>query len=168
LFGCLIDANRFDEALLQNKKLNELFPDEARFHLANSNIYAAQGKYDQAVDEYLLGAKVAKNFKPENIVRLKEAYEQGGWDGYGRMRQEILLERLNARQAKDPNGYVGAYEFASAYAWGKNKDKTIEYLNKAYDERESWLVSLRVFKNFDFVRDDPRFKELVRKVGIPE
>ena len=165
---CLFDANRFDEALLQNKKLNELFPDEARFHLGNWNIYAAQGKYDQAVDEYLLGAKVAKNFKPENIAKLKEAYEQGGWDGFGRMRQEISIERLNARQAKDPNGYVGAYEFASAYAWGKNKDKTIEYLNKAYDERESWLVALRVGKNFDFVRDDPRFKELVRKVGIPE
>ncbi|MBL8205840.1 MAG: protein kinase [Blastocatellia bacterium] len=161
-------ARRFDEALSQAKKVNELFPNPRNFHHFNSNIYAAQGKYDQAVEEYLLSAKANKDFKPENIAKLKEAYEQGGWDGFGRMRQEISIERLNARQAKDPNGYVGAYEFASAYAWGKNKDKTIEYLNKAYDERESWLVALRVGKNFDFVRDDPRFKELVRKVGIPE
>ncbi|MBS1810827.1 MAG: tetratricopeptide repeat protein [Acidobacteria bacterium] len=164
----LLRAGRYDEALLQNKKFNELFPDEARFHLVNSLIYAAQGKYDQAVDEYLLGAKVAKNFKPENIVRLKEAYEKGGWDGYGRMRQEILLERLNARQAKDPNGYVAAMDYANAYALGKDKDKTIEYLNKAYDERDLTLCGLKVEKQWDFVRDDPRFKELVRKVGIPE
>ena len=101
---------------------------------------------------------------------MKEAYEKGGWDGYGRMRQEIRLEELNAKQAKDPNGYVGyvkAMDFADAYAWGKDKEKTIEYLNKAYDERDK-LTDLKVQKTWDFVRDDPRFKELVKRVGIPE
>ncbi len=67
---------------------------------------------------------------------MKEAYEKGGWDGFGRMRQEISIEELNAKQAKDPNGYVKAMDYAAAYAWGKDKDKTIEYLNKAYDERD--------------------------------
>lgn len=164
----LIRAGRFDEALLQNKKSNELFPDEAGFHLANFAIYATQDKYDQAVDEYLLGAKVAKNFKPENIAKLKEAHKKGGWDGFGRMQQEIRLEQLNIKQAKDPNGYVAAMDYANAYAWGKDKDKTIEYLNKAYDERDLQLTGLKVNKQWEFVRDDPRFKELVRKVGIPE
>ena len=63
---------------------------------------------------------------------------------------------------------IPAHNFANAYAWGKDKDKTIEYLNKAYDERERQLLLLKVTKTWDFVRDDPRFKELVRKVGIPE
>ena len=83
------------------------------------------------------------------------------------MRQEIDIENLNAKQAKDPNGYVRAMNYALAYAWGKDKDKTIEYLNKAYDERDK-LTDLKVDKTWDFVRDDPRFKELVRRVGIPE
>jgi len=164
----LLRAGRFDEALLQNKKSNELFPDEADFHRFNSFVYASQGKHDQAVDEYLLGAKVAKNFKPENIVKLKEAYEKGGWDGYGRILQEIRLEQLNAKQARDPNGYVRAMEFALAYASGKDKVKTIEYLNKAYDERDVMMGGLKAEKQWDFLRDDPRFKELVRRVGIPE
>ena len=98
----------------------------------------------------------------------KEAYEKGGWDGFGRMHQEISLGQLNTRQAKDPNGYVKAMDYAYAYANGKNKDKTIEYLNKAYDERDSQLLGLKITKTWDFVRDDPRFKELVRRVGIPE
>ena len=51
---------------------------------------------------------------------------------------------------------------------GKDKDKTIEYLNKAYDERDRQLTQLKVDKIWDFVRDDPRFKELVKRVGIPE
>ena len=161
-------AGRFDEALLQSKKFNELFPDEVVFHNRIGNIYADQGKYDQAVEEYQLSAKANKDFKPENNAKLKEAYEKGGWDGSGRMWQEIRLEELNTKQAKDKNGYVKAMDFASAYAWGKDKDKTIEYLNKAYDERDSQLVELKVNKNWDFVRDDPRFKELVKKVGIPE
>ena len=161
-------AGRFDEALLQNKKWNELFPNEYRFHVTNSEVYAGQGKYDQAVEEYLLAAKANKDFKSENIAKLKEAYEKGGWDGYQRISGEIRLEELNIKQAKDPNGYVKALDYANAYALGKDKEKTIEYLNKAYEERASQLVELKVNKNWDFVRDDPRFKELVKRVGIPE
>ncbi len=161
-------ANRFDEALLQNKKLNALFPDERRFRGINGNIYTAQGKYDQAVDELLLSLTADKDFKPENITRMKEAYGKNGWDGFQRMYGEILLEELNTKQAKDPNGYISAGEFANAYAWGKNKEKTIEYLNKAYDERDRRMMNLKADKTWDFVRDDPRFKELVKRVGIPE
>ncbi|MBK8813738.1 MAG: hypothetical protein IPN69_23820 [Acidobacteria bacterium] len=81
---------------------------------------------------------------------------------------EVGFEELNAKKAKDPNGYVKAMDFSCAYARDKDKDKTIEYLNKAYDERGRRLLELKVDKIWDFVRDDPRFKELVRRVGIPE
>ena len=161
-------AGRFDQALLQIKKGNELVPDEARFHRLMSGVYADQAKYDQSVEEYLLGAKANKDFNPENIAKLKAAYEKDGWDGYWRMRQEIRIEELNAKQLKDPNGYVKAMGFANAYAWGKDKDKTIEYLNKAYEGRDAGMLDLKVSKTWDFVRDDPRFKELVKRVGIPE
>ena len=164
----LLRAGRFDEALLQNKKLKELFPGEAGFHLRNGNVYADQGKYDQAVEEHLSSLRENKDFKPENIAKLNEAYEKGGWDAYRRLRQDIRIEELNAQHGKDPNVYVRAMNFALAYAWGKDKDKTIEYLNKAYDERERQLLLLKVNKTWDFVRDDPRFKELVKRVGIPE
>ncbi|MBK6724502.1 MAG: tetratricopeptide repeat protein [Acidobacteria bacterium] len=123
-------AGRYDEALLQIKKFNELFPNERVFHDSNSNVYANQGKYDQSVEEYLLSAKANKDFKPENIAKLKSAYEKGGWDGYWRMRHEIRLEVLNAIQAKDPNGYVKAMDYAVAYAWAKTKKKRSNILIK--------------------------------------
>ena len=47
------------------------------------------------------------------------------------------------------------------------KETTIKYLNKAYDDSDK-LTDLKVDKTWDFLRDDPRFKELVRRVGIPE
>jgi TolB-like protein/Flp pilus assembly protein TadD len=162
----LTRVGRFDEALLQNNKTNELFPNENRFHSNNSSVYAAQGKFDQAVEEHLLRAK-ANNAKPDDLVKLKKAFEKGGWDGFGRIRQQIQIEELTTKQAKDPR-YVKAMDFAVAFGFGKDTEKTIEYLNKAYEERDERLLNLKVNKIWDFVRDDPRFKELVRKVGIAE
>ena len=49
----------------------------------------------------------------------------------------------------------------------KTKIRRFGYPKKAYDERDK-LTDLKVIKTWDFVRDDPRFKELVKRVGIPE
>ena len=164
----LARAGRFDEALLLNTKFNTLIPNEARFHRFRSFIYAEKGEYSLAVKHYLLVMKASEDFKPENIPKLKDAFDKSGWDGFQRMRGSINLEALQALQAKDPNGYVKAMDFAYVYAQGKYKDKAIEYLNKAYDERDERMLDLSVDKSWDFVRDDPRFKALVKKVGIPE
>ncbi len=160
-------AKRFDEALMQNKKVNELFPDEIGFHHTNATIYEAQGKYPQAFEEFMLFGKAA-GAKPEEIQEAKDIYEKGGWDGFVKTREEEKRKSLNDQQAKDKNAYVQAIEFASSYAYLKDKEKTIEYLNKAYDERAMGVLYLKVDFNWDFVRDDPRFKELVKRVGIPE
>ncbi|MBK8466408.1 MAG: tetratricopeptide repeat protein [Chloracidobacterium sp.] len=160
-------AKRFDEALMQNKKVNELFPDEIGFRYTNATIYEAQGKYSQAFEEYILVGKAARA-KPEEIQEAKDMYEKGGWDGLVKNREEEKLKSLNDQQAKDKNAYVQAIEFANSYAYLKDKDKTIEYLNKAYDERSMGVLYLKVSFIWDFVRDDARFKELVKRVGIPE
>ncbi|MGD9630399.1 MAG: hypothetical protein AB7V18_14255 [Pyrinomonadaceae bacterium] len=59
-------------------------------------------------------------------------------------------------------------DFGKAYVWRKDKETTIEYLIKAYDARERLSLELKANRAWDFVRDDPRFKELVKRVGIPE
>ncbi|CAN5461873.1 hypothetical protein BH10ACI2_BH10ACI2_13370 [soil metagenome] len=163
----LLAAKRFDESLMQNKKVNELFPDEIGFHYTNATIYEAQGKYSQAFEEYILAAK-ARKAKPEEIQAMKDAYKKGGWDGFVKLQQDPMLKFLNDPPAADKNGYVPAILFASSYSYLKDKEKTIEYLNKAHDERSMSVLYLKVSFNWDFVRDDPRFKELVKRVGIPE
>ncbi len=164
----LIFAKRFDEALLQNKKVNELFPDQQAFHGINGDIYMAQGKYDKAFEEYTLSAKANKGVKPEELKASKDAYEKGSWDGFNKLYWEENLEFLNEKHAKDKNVYVRAMAYAFAYANLKDKDKTIEYLNKAFEEHDLGMLYLNVEYTWDFVRDDPRFKELVKRVGIPE
>ncbi len=48
------------------------------------------------------------------------------------------------------------------------KEKTLEYLNKAFEDRSADILRLRVEITFAFLRDDPRFKELAAKIAIPE
>lgn len=159
-------AGRYDEALLHIERFNELFPNTNGRHLYGGDVYAAQGKYAQAVEEYLAYLKQT-GVKSERMQKLKEAYEKSGWDGFGRAYQEFNLETLKTTQETDKNSYVKSSDFALAYAFGKDKDKCIEYLNKAYDERLHEVLFLKE-RRWNFLRDDPRFKELVRKARIPE
>ena len=163
----LLLARRFDEALLQSKKVNELFPDEAEFHFTNAEIHELQGKYAEAFQEHILAAKIG-GAKPEEIQEMQAIYEKGGWDGFIRAGQEQTLKSLNDEQAKNKNEYVPAMRYVVIYATLKDRDKTIEYLNKAFEENALDMTYLNVDPLWDFVRDDLRFKELVRRVRFPE
>jgi hypothetical protein len=64
--------------------------------------------------------------------------------------------------------YVSPYFTAEVYSGLKDKEKTLEYLEKAYQDKSVWLVWLRVEDIFDFLRPDPRFQDLLRRVGLPQ
>ncbi|MEQ1921005.1 MAG: tetratricopeptide repeat protein [Pyrinomonadaceae bacterium] len=160
-------AGRYDEAIAQYQKVFDLFSDH-RVYVYIGDTFGAQGKYQQAVEAYLKDYRLANEIKPEEIQKLRESYYKGGWETFGRTMQEIEVGRLVARQVTDPNAHVQPIEFVYAYCHGKDKDKTIEYLNKAYEERSADLRLLKIDVPFGFLRDDPRFKELVKRVGIPE
>lgn len=54
---------------------------------------------------------------------------------------------------------------ASYYAWIKDKEKTIQYLNETYDNKEPW-ISFLTDRRFDFIKNDPRYWELYEKAGF--
>ena len=60
-----------------------------------------------------------------------------------------------------------AYEIATLYADLGDKDQAFQWLNTAYQERDSQLEDLKTEFLLDPIRSDPRFAELVRKVGLP-
>ncbi len=161
-------GGRYDDAIKQYQKVIELFSDQQYIHTSLGDAYAVQGKYAQAIEEYLNDYRIAKEIKPEEIQKLKESYDKGGWEGFGQTIREVELSRLIAKQTKDPSVYVKPIEFAYAFCWGKDKDKVIEYLNRMYDDRSADILSLKTDSRFEFMRDDLRFKQIVKKVGIPE
>jgi len=164
----LMYAKRFDEAFLQNVRVNELFPDEARFRYDNGVVFESQRKYAEAFEEFWLSAKADKETSPQDLQEMRDSFEKGGWEGFQKRAQDRLLKSLNDARAKDPNKYVAAVNYATAYGYGKDKEKTLEYLNLALEERSMSMLYLKVSPQYFFLQNDPRFKELVKKVGIPD
>ena len=76
-----------------------------------------------------------------------------------------ILQEMQQMQAKQ---YVSAYAFATAYAGLHDVGKTLDWLEKAYVERNGRLVNLAVHPQFAFLRSEPRFQNLVRKIWGPK
>jgi hypothetical protein len=58
------------------------------------------------------------------------------------------------------------FYIALRYALIKDKNKTLEWLNKAYNNRSPWLIFIKGFDGFDFISNEPEFKELEKKLGL--
>ncbi len=160
-------AKRYDEAIAQLNKTEELYPENAlvRFNLGET--FAAKEMYSEAVGQYLIAFRL-EGETSENIQKFENAFKVDGWKGFW---QEYLENRSELRKtllAKNPSAYFNNENIAYAYAGTKNRDKVLEYLNKAYEERDPDLITIKMSGVYDFLADDPQFREFVRKIGLPE
>jgi len=78
-----------------------------------------------------------------------------------------LSKAIEVRKAQR-KGYSSAYNVATLYADLGDKDQAFQWLNAAYQEREEGMLGLKTDFRLDPLRSDPRFAELVRKVGLPQ
>jgi len=63
--------------------------------------------------------------------------------------------------------YISPYLFAVVYVGLGDKDQAFAWMEKAYQDRSFWLIWLKVEPRFDSLRDDPRFVNLLRRIGLP-
>ncbi len=91
----------------------------------------------------------------------KQGFRSGGWKG-------ALTKGIETLQAQRKTGYSSAYVIATLYADLGDKDQAFRWLDTAYQEHDWWLVGLKTDFSLDSIRSDPRFAELVRKVGLPQ
>jgi len=167
--GRAIDfGGKRDEAIAQFKKTIELFPDAPSPRNNLADVYEANGMYSEAIEPRLIQIKLLFGVSPENIKDLQLAFEKNGYKGFVQKQIDIQLDSQKSVLEKDKNAYLPAFRIAEAYARLGDKDKAFEYLNKAYDQREPQIAELKIRLPLSPLRDDPRFKELARKVGLAE
>lgn len=157
-----------DEAIVQFKKIIDLFPDAASPRNNLADVYEAKGMYPEAVEQRLIQIKLLFGVSPESIRELQLAFEKDGYKGFVQKQIDIQLDSQRSSLEKDKNAYLPAFRIAVDYARLGDKDKAFEYLNKAFDQREPQIAELKIRLPLSSLRDDPRFTELVKKVGIPE
>ena len=148
-----------DSALKAVNVALEMDPKSAIAHFWLVRIYTSQGRYREAEAEL------------EKVGPLRTWTPMMASEGflYGlqgkRKEAEGVIQQFADLQKQGK--YVSAYALAAIYVGLKDKDQTFAYLDKAYAERSHWLLWLNNDPRWDSVRSDPRFKALVRKVGLP-
>ncbi|HKF57750.1 MAG TPA: hypothetical protein VKJ45_19995 [Blastocatellia bacterium] len=149
-------ARQYDEAIKQYDKTRELFPNYPLINPGPS--YERKGLYDTAIAEYL-ETEARWGMRAESIVMLRQAYADRGWRGYWEKR----LELVKAEGSRKP---VKPTFIAWLYTELGDKDQAIEWLQRALKEHDMTLVELSVSPVWDSLRSDPRFVDLVRRIGL--
>ena len=153
-------GRRYDEAIKQYQKAIELDPNLHLTHYFLGRAYEAKGMYDQAVEEYLKSSALG-GMPPETVKKVKEVYTKSGWKPYVQLNLDQQLSQSNRRP-------LPPFVIAGFYARLDRKDEAIKWLEKGYEERDFRIRLLNVAFEYDSLRSDPKFKELVRRMGLPE
>jgi len=155
-------ARQYDDAILECKKVANEDPTFAYTHVCLAQAYWAKHMYPQVVGEWKVYGQLSGDRRESDFASaMEQGFRSGGWKG-------ALTKGIEARQTQRKTGYASAYQIAILYADLGDKNKAFRWLNTAYQERDTYLYGLRTDFLLDPLRSDPRFAELVRKVGLPQ
>jgi len=148
-------ARHYDEPITIFKKVANEEPTFADVHQLAAGTYWGKRMYPQVVEEWkVYGRLSGERYESEFAAALERGFRSGGWHG-------ALTKGIEVRQGQRKNGYGSAYDLGS-------KDEAFKWLDIAYRERDFNLISLKTDFLLDPLYSDPRFAELVRKVGLPQ
>jgi len=155
---------QFDKAIEIEKKVTADNPTFGLAHIFLAFAYWGKQKYSESIQEFRIGADLMgdKN-TAEFAAALDTGYRAGGWPDALRKGIEVSLSQ---RKMKTP--YVSPYLIAELYADLGDKGHAFEWLKTAYAEHDQPLTQLRTDFLMDSLRSDPRYIELVRKIGFPQ
>ncbi len=159
--GIYVWARQYDQAIAICGKLANDNPTFAIAHDCLAYAYWGKRMYPRVIEEWKTCARLSGD---QADSRFADAMEQGfrsaGWKG-------ALAKAIEARQGERKAGYFPALIIARFYADLGDKEQAFRWLNTAYLEHDWTLIGLNTYFQFDPIRSDPRFAELVRKVGLP-
>jgi TolB-like protein/Tfp pilus assembly protein PilF len=183
---------RFDEALIQMKQASEIDPLSLAINTGIGHVLYLSRQYDLAIEQYRKSVQMDPTFvqarlwfgRPylqkgmyeEAIYELEEAVKLSGGSNISlavlghayasagrRAEAKKILDDLLERSK---GHYVPSYWIALVYIGLSDKEKAFEWLERAYEDRSSWLVWMKVEPRFDSLRADARFDSLLQRMGL--
>jgi TolB-like protein/DNA-binding winged helix-turn-helix (wHTH) protein/cytochrome c-type biogenesis protein CcmH/NrfG len=159
LGSMLYYSRRYDESLVALKRASELAPDKFSFVEGwYSGIYEIQGRYSDALAADL--KDMASELSPQDVQSFRSAFQTGGWKGYQDARVKYLLARSAGRCYMNPlaMSYLRLGNLAEAFRWF-NRDMDNHCGRTVFD--------LVADPRLDKIREDDRFRALLRRVNLP-
>lgn len=150
-------ARQFDQAIEQYLRAVNLRPDSAgiRFHLARA--YLQKQMLAEALTEFETGSKLSAGQEGDESLAL-------GYAAAGRTSDALLI----VKQLHKAGAEYSPYYMAAVFAALGNRDQAIAELERAYERRMGRLTFLNVEPMFDPLRNDPRFRGLCQRIGLPD
>ena len=152
----LFSARQYDQAIEELKKTLEADRDYSYTHLFLGFTYAAKGMFAEAIAAYQEAIRLGLD-SPSTQIYLGAAYAMAG----DRERAQAVLTRLQTGEE-----YVSPGQWAILYTAQGEREKAFASLEQAYREHDLQLQYLGVEPAFDPLRSDPRFQDLLRRVGL--
>jgi TolB-like protein/Tfp pilus assembly protein PilF/tRNA A-37 threonylcarbamoyl transferase component Bud32 len=190
----LAPVGRFDEAVRESRRAVELNPLSARGLVMHGWLLYQTRRYAETLTEVKKAVEMEKDF-PQGLLHLGNALDQIGRseEAVTALRESIRLwqdsalprnmlchalvncgrenearEVLGEILAENEKHHVKPYFIAVAYAaFAGERDAVFEWLEKAFAERNEWLIWLGTEPKFDALRDDPRFVEMLERMNNP-
>ncbi len=158
--GILFYARRYDEAIRELRSALAIRPDDALALWYVGFALIAKGQPEQAIPVLEKAVSISDR-SPGVIGVLVRAYAQAG-------RRPDALRLLAELKRRRQAGYIPAAAFVNAYLGLGEHDEAFAWLEPAYKEQSNILQFLKVHPYFDPLRDDPRFKDLLHRVGLDQ
>lgn len=149
-------AHRFEQAITQSRKTMTLDPFFGNAHYVMGQALAQERRYKEAIAELQKAIELSPGSTAFS-ANLAFAYASSG-------RTEDALKILNGQKNRPPDSFSNAAEIALIYAGLNDNDQAMVWLEKAYAERFNPAVLMRPC--FDPLRSDPRFQDLLRRIGL--
>lgn len=153
-------AGRFDEALEQLRQIPDPDGNSERRHFFMAQAYQRKAMSQQALVQLLMTARFAGLRELESS--LEKEYRSGGYP----QAENLFLRAEIKEQRKKPDLAVNSMEVAADYALLGQKEQSLEWLAKGFREHARGLAFLKVDDRFEPLRPDPRFQNLLRRIGL--
>jgi serine/threonine protein kinase/tetratricopeptide (TPR) repeat protein len=154
----LVYLHRADEAIGELQRALKMEPDFSSAYLGLWGAHYRKGDLGKAREA------ACRFFEVLGDHQIAEALSDTGGTAAYAERMRIAAERLEARSVES---HVPAYRIARLFAHAGEKERALDFLEKAYADRESPLVHLRIGWDWDGLRDEPRFRSLLRRMNLP-
>jgi DNA-binding winged helix-turn-helix (wHTH) protein len=149
-------ARQHDQAVEQYRRAIGVEPQSYWSHMLLGWAYEQQGNFGQAIAELNQANRLTDN--PQVVASLAHTFALSG--------QKTEAQRILAELQTDTRRYVSPYDIATVYAGLGDKEEALTWLEKAYEDRSGWLAWwIKVDPKFDILHPDPRFRDLLRRVG---
>jgi TolB-like protein/DNA-binding winged helix-turn-helix (wHTH) protein/Tfp pilus assembly protein PilF len=152
-------ARKYDEAVAELRQATDMQPNSSVVDVWIVKCYLKQGRADEAVAADLQLHPTRDGLDPRAVETLRAAYSHEGLPGYWEKLLELTLPLHRA-------SVFGPWHLAETYAYLEDKDEAFRWLDKAYEVKSGTMPWIKVDPSLDYLRSDPRFGALLRRMGL--